>query len=186
MSSVTQTYGANTAFIEDLYERYRANPDSVSASWREFFHDYEPRFEEEFEEEAETQRAAETQPPAAVESKPLPVPTQQPSNPATQQPATGQPGNPATQQPKTPANQTSVPLRGAAGKIAQNMETSLTIPTATSIRNIPVKVLEENRRVVNNHLALTGQPGGITVSTLAEAEYFLGHGITDILYAQAY
>jgi D-serine deaminase-like pyridoxal phosphate-dependent protein len=32
-------------------------------------------------------------------------------------------------------------------------------------------------------LALAGQPGGITVSTLAEAEYFLGHGITDILYA---
>jgi D-serine deaminase-like pyridoxal phosphate-dependent protein len=32
-------------------------------------------------------------------------------------------------------------------------------------------------------LATHGQPGGITVSTLAEAEYFFGHGITDILYA---
>jgi D-serine deaminase-like pyridoxal phosphate-dependent protein len=32
-------------------------------------------------------------------------------------------------------------------------------------------------------LAIAGQPGGITVSTLAEAEYFFGHGITDILYA---
>ena len=32
-------------------------------------------------------------------------------------------------------------------------------------------------------LALQGQPGGITVSTLAEAEYFASHGITDILYA---
>src|SRR3974390_30397 len=32
-------------------------------------------------------------------------------------------------------------------------------------------------------LALVGQPGGITVSTLAEAEYFSAHGITDILYA---
>ena len=32
-------------------------------------------------------------------------------------------------------------------------------------------------------LAIAGQPGGITVSTLAEAEYFAGHGITDILYA---
>lgn len=32
-------------------------------------------------------------------------------------------------------------------------------------------------------LALEGQPGGITVSTLAEAEYFAGHGITDLLYA---
>jgi 2-oxoglutarate decarboxylase len=149
MSSVTQTYGANTAFIEDLYERYRANPESVSTSWREFFHDYEPRFEEEFEEEAGAQPQA-VAPPAAIAAVPAPAP----SNPATQQPV------PATPRP-TPVpttNQTSVPLRGAAGKIAQNMETSLTIPTATSIRNIPVKVLEENRRVVNNHLALTGQP----------------------------
>jgi D-serine deaminase-like pyridoxal phosphate-dependent protein len=32
-------------------------------------------------------------------------------------------------------------------------------------------------------LAIDGQPGGITVSTLAEAEYFAGHGVTDILYA---
>ena len=32
-------------------------------------------------------------------------------------------------------------------------------------------------------LATAGQPGGITVSTLAEAEYFAGHGIVDILYA---
>ena len=32
-------------------------------------------------------------------------------------------------------------------------------------------------------LALDGQPGGITVSTLKEAEQFFAHGITDILYA---
>ena len=154
MSSVTQTYGANTAFIEDLYELYRANPDSVSASWREFFHDYEPRFEEEFEEEmAQPQTAPQ---PVLIAPVAPTEPSGQPGNLATRQPAPPQPSIPATQQPKT--NQTSVPLRGAAGKIAQNMETSLTIPTATSIRNIPVKVLEENRRVINNHLALTGQP----------------------------
>src|ERR1700736_2350683 len=32
-------------------------------------------------------------------------------------------------------------------------------------------------------LVLAGQPGGITVSTLAEAEYFASHGVVDILYA---
>ncbi len=32
-------------------------------------------------------------------------------------------------------------------------------------------------------LAVEGQPGGITVSTLAEAEYFAAHDLTDILYA---
>ena len=33
------------------------------------------------------------------------------------------------------------------------------------------------------NLALAGQSGGITVSTLKEAEQFFGHGVTDILYA---
>jgi D-serine deaminase-like pyridoxal phosphate-dependent protein len=32
-------------------------------------------------------------------------------------------------------------------------------------------------------LALRGQPGGITVSTLAEARYFAGHGVADMIYA---
>ncbi len=32
-------------------------------------------------------------------------------------------------------------------------------------------------------LAVEGQPGGVTVSTLREAEHFLEHGFTDILYA---
>jgi D-serine deaminase-like pyridoxal phosphate-dependent protein len=32
-------------------------------------------------------------------------------------------------------------------------------------------------------LAVAGQPGGITVSTLREADYFFEHGFTDLLYA---
>jgi 2-oxoglutarate decarboxylase len=59
--------------------------------------------------------------------------------------------------PAPPQGQKAVPLRGAASKIVTNMEASLGVPTATSIRNIPVKALEENRRVINNHLALLGQ-----------------------------
>ncbi len=132
MSSVTSTYGANIAFIEELYEKYRSSPDSVSASWREFFHDYQPQLEEELEADTAPQRPApEIQPPAPA--RPVPVPP-----------------------PVTPEN--AIPLRGAAGKIAQNMEASLSVPTATSVRTIPVKALEENRRVINNHLTLTGQP----------------------------
>ncbi|MEZ5965045.1 MAG: multifunctional oxoglutarate decarboxylase/oxoglutarate dehydrogenase thiamine pyrophosphate-binding subunit/dihydrolipoyllysine-residue succinyltransferase subunit [Planctomycetota bacterium] len=45
------------------------------------------------------------------------------------------------------------PLRGVAARIVTNMEESLRVPTATSTRVIPVKVLEENRHVVNRHLA---------------------------------
>jgi D-serine deaminase-like pyridoxal phosphate-dependent protein len=32
-------------------------------------------------------------------------------------------------------------------------------------------------------LAVAGQPGGITISALAEAEYFAAQGVSDILYA---
>src|SRR5262249_4306823 len=44
-----------------------------------------------------------------------------------------------------------VPLRGAAGKIAVNMEASLSVPVATSFRTVPVKVMDENRRIINQH-----------------------------------
>src|SRR5690242_14117803 len=43
-----------------------------------------------------------------------------------------------------------VPLRGVAGKIAENMIVSLTVPTATSQRVIPVRALEQARTFVND------------------------------------
>jgi 2-oxoglutarate decarboxylase len=43
------------------------------------------------------------------------------------------------------------PLLGVAGRIVRNMAESLTVPTATSTREIPVKVLEENRHAINRH-----------------------------------
>jgi len=134
MSSVTSTYGANIAFIEELYEKYRSDANSVSPSWREFFHDYQPQFEEDLAESG-------GQPPSAVQAPQPP--------PRTAEAAV------LHAVPSTVPN--AVPLRGAAGKIAQNMQASLAVPTATSVRTIPVKALEENRRVINNHLTLNGQ-----------------------------
>ena len=49
------------------------------------------------------------------------------------------------------------PLRGPAARIAENMTASLTIPTATSQRQIPVKAIEENRRVLNDFRVLNGR-----------------------------
>ena len=46
-----------------------------------------------------------------------------------------------------------VVLRGAPARTAQNMDVSLTVPTATSVRSVPVKLLWDNRTVINNHLA---------------------------------
>ncbi len=44
-------------------------------------------------------------------------------------------------------------LRGAPARTVQNMDASLTVPTATSVRSVPVKLLWDNRTVINNHLA---------------------------------
>ena len=48
-------------------------------------------------------------------------------------------------------------MTGVAKVIVENMEESLTVPTATSVRNIPVKVLEENRRIINENLKAQGR-----------------------------
>jgi multifunctional 2-oxoglutarate metabolism enzyme len=50
-----------------------------------------------------------------------------------------------------------IPLRGPALRIAENMAASLTIPVATSQRVMPVKVIDENRRLINQHRSVTGQ-----------------------------
>ncbi len=49
------------------------------------------------------------------------------------------------------------PLRGAAGRIAENMAASVSVPLATSQRIIAVKVMDENRRIINQHRVLIGQ-----------------------------
>jgi 2-oxoglutarate dehydrogenase E1 component len=48
-------------------------------------------------------------------------------------------------------------LRGAPGRIAENMGASVSVPLATSQRIIPVKVIEENRRLINHHRGLLGR-----------------------------
>jgi multifunctional 2-oxoglutarate metabolism enzyme len=51
----------------------------------------------------------------------------------------------------------AVPLIGPARRLVENMQASLSVPTATSVRTIPVRLLEENRTLMNQHLAeLTG------------------------------
>ncbi len=49
------------------------------------------------------------------------------------------------------------PIRGGALRIVENMEASLHVPTATSVRNFPVRTLEENRRILNKHREATGK-----------------------------
>jgi multifunctional 2-oxoglutarate metabolism enzyme len=55
------------------------------------------------------------------------------------------------------ANEELVPMRGVAAKIAENMAVSLTVPTATSQRLVQVRVLDENRQLINQHRSIIGK-----------------------------
>ncbi len=59
----------------------------------------------------------------------------------------------------------TTPLRGVAAKIVQNMDASLSVPTATSVRAVPAKLLSDNRIVINNHLA-RGRGGKVSFTHL--------------------
>lgn len=52
-------------------------------------------------------------------------------------------------------------LKGPAARVVTNMEASLKVPTATSVRSVPAKLLIDNRVVINNHLT-RGRGGKIS------------------------
>src|SRR5437016_6076114 len=110
--SATQAYGANIAFIEELYERYRANPESVSASWREFFGEYR--------DGDDPLSAASRHPLPASEEKDDPMSSA--PRPAERGEGGRRPGEGLALIPG------ATPLRGVAAKIAANMEASLGVP----------------------------------------------------------
>ncbi|MGH6657245.1 MAG: multifunctional oxoglutarate decarboxylase/oxoglutarate dehydrogenase thiamine pyrophosphate-binding subunit/dihydrolipoyllysine-residue succinyltransferase subunit [Actinocrinis sp.] len=58
---------------------------------------------------------------------------------------------PAASTPSGGGSQTTV-LRGPAARVVVNMEASLGVPTATSVRAVPAKLLIDNRIVINNFL----------------------------------
>jgi 2-oxoglutarate decarboxylase len=79
-------------------------------------------------------------------------------------PASG-PAVPAQPAPAPRTRATEIRLRGAAARTAQNMTASLAVPTATSVRAIPAKLLVDNRIVINNHLS-RGRGGKVSFTHL--------------------
>jgi 2-oxoglutarate decarboxylase len=95
---------------------------------------------------------------------PQPAATPAPRTPAAPRAAEPEPAEPKPAEPKSAAPAAKVagtpvaagkqsPLRGAAASVVKNMNVSLTVPTATSVRAVPAKLLADNRIVINNHLA---------------------------------
>ncbi|MEV7431190.1 multifunctional oxoglutarate decarboxylase/oxoglutarate dehydrogenase thiamine pyrophosphate-binding subunit/dihydrolipoyllysine-residue succinyltransferase subunit [Nocardioides sp. NPDC092400] len=104
-------------------------------------------------------------PAKAAPAKAAPAKAAQPTEPkATPRPETkaAEPAKgtssptPKESRPADPATASDEPsftvLRGIAAATAKNMDISLSVPTATSVRNMPVKLLWDNRIVINGHL----------------------------------
>ena len=67
------------------------------------------------------------------------------------------------------------------GKLEHNVDR---MAAALSRHGVPLRPHMKTAKSIDvARLALQGQPGGITVSTLAEARYFAGYGIADMIYA---
>ena len=236
-NAVSTDFGPNEWLVDELYQRYLADPGSVDRAWWNFFADYHPK-------PPDQPRVAAPPPaaPPAASPAPRPAPATGPApprprasgrarhlrprlrhlrprlrhlrprlrrlrlrarrlrprarhprpgcaaTPASPPPsaAPGRPGAPARPgpapatsgpapsraAPAAPAadaasanHATDVRLRGAAARTAANMAASLTVPTATSVRAVPAKLLVDNRIVINNHLG-RGRGGKVSFTHL--------------------
>ncbi len=170
-------FGANEWLVYEIHQQYLKDPDSVSPQWREFLSDYDPQATGDGEPAANGGSAPTTAPaprtaaPAAKAAEPQAAEPEaaepQAAEPKAAEPqAAGQAPQakapepagkapaPAPQAPADPDGSAPRPtaLKGAAARVVQNMNASLSVPTATSVRAVPAKLLADNRTVLNNHL----------------------------------
>jgi len=175
-------FGANEWLVDEFYERYLIDKNSVDQSWWPILDSYHQTATGQAGADAPpaSDGAASPAAPAAAETPPL---AEEPATPTAQAHPVTAPipvvGGPLTARttsiaPKpepvpadapitspqpvvsaaapTPPQDVVTPLRGMAKSLAANMATSLTVPTATSVRTIPAKLLIDNRIVINNHM----------------------------------
>ncbi|MCX8051587.1 MAG: multifunctional oxoglutarate decarboxylase/oxoglutarate dehydrogenase thiamine pyrophosphate-binding subunit/dihydrolipoyllysine-residue succinyltransferase subunit [Chlorobi bacterium] len=136
-----EMFSPNDVYIEELYYQYLRDPNSVSPEWQDYFR--------------RTTTTPLRQSTASVENgkqTPAPEQTVRLSSSGATIPATS--AAPTTVQPQSPtaSGDSLHALSGIQERIAQNMNRSLTVPTATSVRSIPIKALEENRLLLNEFL----------------------------------
>jgi multifunctional 2-oxoglutarate metabolism enzyme len=131
-------FGPNQWLIDEMFRRFQEDPGSVGEAWKEFFEGYRPRA-----------ASPDGDRPAARPAPPAPPPAE-------------------PRQAPEPAEDGAevVPLRGAAAVIAERMEESLEVPTATSVRTVPAKLLEVNRSILNRHLGRKQGGGKVSFTHL--------------------
>ncbi|OLO58846.1 alpha-ketoglutarate decarboxylase [Actinomyces oris] len=172
---ISPGFGANEWMVEEMRAAWSADPSSVSPQWRELFETdpsaglHQPGSTSSNDSASSAfggprratitpQSASTLRRPSAVQdvtrSDLPPAPpsdTAPPTSPYAQRQAT----HPAHDQDGDAYEDRTTRLKGAAARTAKNMDDSLSMPTATSARAVPAKVLIENRAVINSHLART-------------------------------
>ncbi|HET6729447.1 MAG TPA: multifunctional oxoglutarate decarboxylase/oxoglutarate dehydrogenase thiamine pyrophosphate-binding subunit/dihydrolipoyllysine-residue succinyltransferase subunit [Jiangellaceae bacterium] len=173
-------FGPNEWLVQELYESWLHDPATVDQAWSDFFSDYtrrdlpngrQPDSGRSSRGDDVTTGAARTDATATPTPAPAtttPTPTdEQAQTAAASEPSRARPAAAAkgatTPDPSPPAERPrattvaraaeTVPLRGATARVVTNMESSLEVPTATSVRAVPAKLLVDNRIVINNHLS---------------------------------
>ncbi|MDE3058137.1 MAG: multifunctional oxoglutarate decarboxylase/oxoglutarate dehydrogenase thiamine pyrophosphate-binding subunit/dihydrolipoyllysine-residue succinyltransferase subunit [Bacteroidota bacterium] len=134
LESILESFGPNTTYVWDILQEYLADPQSVNETWRKLFSE-----------------AVE-----GIEIPKISLPDRTGTSTSIRQTRTSAPPKadaPVAQKSKQTLSANVTAIKGVAAKIVENMEASLALPTATSLRTIPVKVLDENRRILNQYLA---------------------------------
>ncbi|MFJ3983880.1 multifunctional oxoglutarate decarboxylase/oxoglutarate dehydrogenase thiamine pyrophosphate-binding subunit/dihydrolipoyllysine-residue succinyltransferase subunit [Streptomyces fungicidicus] len=172
-------FGANEWLVDEIYQQYLQDPNSVDRAWWDFFADYKPGAPATSAPAGTAAAGATgttgTAQPAAPARPAAPAPAPAAAQPAPAAPAAAPAAKAPAQAPapaKAPApaakpaaakakaepaaeaktGPEQVTLRGPSAAVAKNMDASLELPTATSVRAVPVKLLFDNRIVINNHL----------------------------------
>ena len=177
------SFGPNEWLVQEMYERYQVDPASVDKAWWDFFADFKGTPALNTSTNSGSSKPGVPPIPKSQLTKPVepaPVVTPQPkvevsqpiiekiSEQITNSVTTLKPADPIVKPIPTlvTPNASSVePLRGVAARVVQSMEGSLSVPTATSVRVVPAKLMIDNRTVINNHLK-RGRGGKVSFTHL--------------------
>lgn len=151
---MSSSFGPNSAYINELYFEFLKNPNAFDNTWREFFAAYDPNHPDDIPETSGDRAGS-----APVSA---PASNGRAANGASRSGAPNASVVPPVAAPAAAAAPAAIPegarqLTGVGARIVQNMEASLQVPTATSFREIPVKLLEENRTLINGYLKASDQ-----------------------------
>jgi 2-oxoglutarate decarboxylase len=149
LDALVADFGANYAFVAELLRKYLNDPAAVDPSWRDRFASLVGGAGQSAPRAAAPSLLART--PAILEQEEF-------HSDLDQSLAAPRPAARARElaPPAVLPGDIVTPVRGGALRLVENMEASLAVPTATSSRTVPVRVLLENRRLLNKHRSSVG------------------------------